>query len=84
MGKTSDLAKFNKPKCPILTKVAGHFGKKLQMCLKLVQINLTFDKNQPLETLKLCEIKHNISPQFIYKMVDKKRRTMQKRLLDDI
>ena len=54
------------------------------MWLKSVQIDLTFDKNQPLETLKLCEIKHNISPQCIYKMVDKKRRTMHERLLDDI
>ena len=83
MGKISDLAKFDKPKCPNLTKVAGHFGKKLQMWLKSVQIYLPL-KKKPLETVKLCEGKQNISPQFIYKMVDKKRRTMLERLLDDI
>ena len=84
MGKISVLAKFDKPKRPVLTIVDRHFGGKILMWLKLVRINLTFDKNEPLETLKLCEIKHNISPQCIYKMVDKKRRTMHERLLDDI
>ena len=46
--------------------------------------NIFAFKKKPLETVKLCEGKQNISPQFIYKMVDKKRRTMLERLLDDI